>query len=839
MAPSNLLLFLLLATATPLITGQPFDYPTANLSTLWTNNNTSLEHSVTYNDGSVVRAIVLRSPKTFYGPSFAAGFFCATAPCDSGTFLFAVFILYTNSGGKITMPTNGLPQVVWSANRLHPVKQNATVELTGDGNLILRDADGSLVWSSGTAGRSIAGMAITELGNLVLSDRKNATVWQSFDHPTDALVPGQSLREGVRLTANTSATNWTQNQLYMTVEPNGLYAYVESTPPQPYFSQLVRNKTGNHPTQITFMNGSLSIFVESMQPNSDSGIRLPPAKSTQYMRFESDGHLRLYEWSDTETKWAVVDDIIKIFPDNYNCAFPTFCGEYGVCTGAQCSCPFQSNSTSSYFKLIDGWKPNVGCAPLTPISCQEMQHHELLTLTDVSYFDTSHTIVNARNRDACKQACLENCSCKAVMFRHGHNESDGDCQWVTKVFSMQSIQPQIVHYNSSAYLKVQLSPSPSASAANAKKVIIGATIASIIAIVLIVIAVTLYVRRRAKYQEIEEEFDFDQLPGMPMRFSYEKLREYTEDFSKKLGEGGFGSVFEGKLDEERIAVKRLESARQGKKEFLAEVETIGSIEHINLVRLVGFCAEKSHRLLVYEYMPRGSLDRWIYYRHNNAPLDWGTRCRIILDIAKGLCYLHEECRRKIAHLDIKPQNILLDENFNAKLADFGLSKLIDRDQSKVMTVMRGTPGYLAPEWLTSQITEKVDIYSFGVVVMEVICGRKNIDNSQPEESIQLIKLLQEKAQNSQLIDMIDKQSDDMVVHQEEVIQMMKLAMWCLQNDSSRRPLMSTVVKVLEGTMTVEACIDYSFFSADPVLSSEGKNSIYSAPPPASVLSGPR
>ena len=123
--------------------------------------------------------------------------------------------------------------------------------------------------------------------------------------------------------------------------------------------------------------------------------------------------------------------------------------------------------------------------------------------------------------------------------------------------------------------------------------------------------------------------------------------------------------------------------------------------------------------------------------------------------------------------------------------------------------------------------------------MEVVCGRKNIDHSQPEESIQLINLLRQKAQNNQLIDMIDKKSDDMVVHQEEVIQMMKLAMWCLQNDSSRRPLMSTVVKVLEGTMTVEACIDYSFLSADPVLSTEGNQSTYSAPPPASVLSGPR
>nr|TKW03590.1 hypothetical protein SEVIR_7G051532v2 [Setaria viridis] len=408
--------------------------------------------------------------------------------------------------------------------------------------------------------------------------------------------------------------------------------------------------------------------------------------------------------------------------------------------------------------------------------------------------------------------------------------------------------------------------------------ILGATFACIGIIILATIAVTLYVQRRRKKllaqkcatfecqwnQDIDGDFDFDQLPGMPIRFSYEKMRECTEDFSKKLGEGGFGSVFQGKLDGETVAVKRLESAMQGKKEFLAEVETIGSIEHINLVRLIGFCAEKSHRLLVYEYMPRGSLDRWIYYRHNNAPLDWGTRYRIILDIAKGLCYLHEECRRKIAHLDIKPQNILLDEKYNAKLADFGLSKLIDRDQSRVMTVMRGTPGYLAPEWLTSRITEKVDIYSFGVVIMEIVSGRTCIDHSEHAERIQLINLLREKAQNNNLQHMIDKRSPDMVSNLEEVIQMMKLAMWCLQSDSSRRPSMSTVVKVLEGAMTVETCAYYNFFNADsvipvqdnasihsatpgdhiffnghPVMPIEHNVSAYSAPPQASILSAPR
>ncbi|XP_028120063.1 G-type lectin S-receptor-like serine/threonine-protein kinase SD2-5 [Camellia sinensis] len=134
-----------------------------------------------------------------------------------------------------------------------------------------------------------------------------------------------------------------------------------------------------------------------------------------------------------------------------------------------------------------------------------------------------------------------------------------------------------------------------------------------------------------------------------------------------------------------------------KESFSAEVETIGSIHQVNLVRLIGFCAEKPYRLLVYEYMSNGSLDTWIFQRHQEQTLVWQSRKKIIMDITKGLTYLHEEYRQKILHLDIKPQNILLDEDFNAKISDFGLSKLIDKDQSQVVTMMRGTPGYLAPE----------------------------------------------------------------------------------------------------------------------------------------------
>jgi len=384
----------------------------------------------------------------------------------------------------------------------------------------------------------------------------------------------------------------------------------------------------------------------------------------------------------------------------------------------------------------------------------------------------------------------------------------------------------IAHSNSSTYARRVL-------------VVLGSIGSSIV----LAVSITVFsYKLRTRRQEMEEgDEEFGELQGAPIRFTFQQLQEATSQFRDKLGEGGFGSVFEGQYGEERIAVKRLDGAGQGKREFLAEVQTIGNIHHINLVRLIGFCAEKSHRLLVYELMPKGSLDKWIYYRHDSStiPLDWETRRKIITHIAKGLSYLHEECMKRIAHLDVKPQNILLDENFNAKLSDFGLCKLIDRDKSQVITRMRGTPGYLAPEWLTSQITEKADVYSFGVVVMEIISGRKNLDTSRSEASIHLITLLEEKVKNGQLADLIDRHSSDMEVHKQDVIQMMQLAMWCLQIDCKLRPQMSEVVKVLEGNMDAETNIDLKFVATTPAMFGFAENIGSSGQPLASDLSGPR
>jgi hypothetical protein len=372
-------------------------------------------------------------------------------------------------------------------------------------------------------------------------------------------------------------------------------------------------------------------------------------------------------------------------------------------------------------------------------------------------------------------------------------------------------------------------------------VVILATVGGFIFLVILFIAIFFMCKRRTRHQEMEEMEEFEDLQGTPMRFTFRQLKVATEDFRDKLGEGGFGTVYRGQFGEDIIAVKNLDRTGQGKREFLAEVQTIGGIHHINLVRLIGFCAERSHRLLVYEFMPKGSLDKWIYNRqgNNTTLLDWRTRCKIITHIAKGLCYLHEECTKRIAHLDVKPQNILLDDSFNAKLSDFGLCKLIDRDTSQVITRMRGTPGYLAPEWLTSQITEKADIYSFGIVVMEIISGRKNLDTSRSEESTHLITLLEERVKNGQLAELIDKHNNDMQVHKQEVIQVMKLAMWCLQIDCKRRPQMSDVVKVMDGTMDVETNIDHNFVARSRTIFGVAGNAASSSPYLASDVSGPR
>jgi serine/threonine protein kinase len=275
---------------------------------------------------------------------------------------------------------------------------------------------------------------------------------------------------------------------------------------------------------------------------------------------------------------------------------------------------------------------------------------------------------------------------------------------------------------------------------------------------------------------------------------------------EKLGSGGFGTVYKGELpNKTMVAVKQLEGIEQGERQFRMEVATISSTHHLNLVRLIGFCSEGRHRLLVYEFMKNSSLDTFLFSSSEQSRmLDWDKRFGIALGTARGIAYLHEECRDCIVHCDIKPENILLDDNFSAKVSDFGLSKLIDHKghRKRSLTSVRGTRGYLAPEWLANlPITTKSDVFSYGMVLLEIISGRRNFDTltaSRKKFSLWAF----EEFERGDILNISDgKLGRDIDIDQ--VTRALQVSFWCIQEQPSQRPTMGKVVQMLEGILFID------------------------------------
>ncbi|KAI7753919.1 hypothetical protein M8C21_033118 [Ambrosia artemisiifolia] len=284
-------------------------------------------------------------------------------------------------------------------------------------------------------------------------------------------------------------------------------------------------------------------------------------------------------------------------------------------------------------------------------------------------------------------------------------------------------------------------------------------------------------------------------------FSFRTLKEASKNFHEcnLLGKGGFGPVYRGKLQDGRlVAIKKLsfEKSHQGEAEFLAEVRMITSIQHKNLVRLLGCCCEGPQRVLVYEYMKNRSLDRIIYGKSNQY-LNWKTRFQIILGIARGLQYLHEESHLRIVHRDIKASNILLDGNFQPKIGDFGLARFFPEDQAYLSTTFAGTLGYTAPEYvIRGELSEKADIYSFGVVVLEIISCRRNTDLTLSSEMQYLPEYAWKLYERSKMIDLIDPRMQKDGFSVRDVMKTIHVALLCLQPLPVIRPAMSEIVAML-------------------------------------------
>ncbi|XP_057950406.1 rust resistance kinase Lr10-like [Malania oleifera] len=309
-------------------------------------------------------------------------------------------------------------------------------------------------------------------------------------------------------------------------------------------------------------------------------------------------------------------------------------------------------------------------------------------------------------------------------------------------------------------------------------------------------------RRHLSMYDNVEEFLQNQNNLMPIRYSYSEIKKMTNKFKDKLGEGGYGSVYKGKLRSGYdVAIKMLGKSKANGQEFINEVATIGRIHHVNVVRLIGFCAEQSKRAIVYDFMPNGSLEKYIFPQEGNISLSNDKMYEISLGVARGIEYLHRGCAMQILHFDIKPHNILLDENLTPKVSDFGLAKLYPTDDSIVsLTAARGTMGYMAPELFYKNIggiSYKADVYSFGMLLMEMAGRRKNLNAFEEHASqIYFPSWVYDQFSKGKDIEIRDATEEEKKIMKKMII----VALWCIQMKPSDRPSMHKAVEMLEGTL---------------------------------------
>ncbi|XP_019167821.1 PREDICTED: G-type lectin S-receptor-like serine/threonine-protein kinase SD2-5 [Ipomoea nil] len=822
----------------PYLFQRPFVYN----SNSWKNNLSIEQRSWVFTDGTTYRPVLLTTIIDD-NPPIGFGFFTDGSKGNrSNTFYLGIFSLKIThtalSANKNLSSINLLapPVIFWSANRDNPVRENATLEFTSKGNLLLKDSDGSLVWSTNTSGLLVQKMSLTTQGNLVLENSTGHTVWQSFDHPTDTLLPNQVLSVGKKLVARNSSSSLASGQFFLTATPEGIDAFIGVSSPQRYRTYQLSKFL-----KLQHLSKDIA-FIEKLPNGLQFNVYADIQLGLPYVVLEPNGHLTMYQPSLSH-KFNISFEIQGDFLEDRRlgeCSYPTSCGDLGICSNGQCSCP---GGKAGYFVHSNDSLPTKGCKQVKPLSCEDVQQHTFLELTNVTYFNFVPQRYNV-NKESCKEACLSSCSCKAAIFHYWNNMSLGNCSLESQIYSFRTLGNES---SGSSYAFIRVQRVEDVKKSSFVRILVIVLSLSFLVVIIFSGACYRYKLHKKSNKEAddqvneEEEID-NQVIGAFRRFRLSELKSATRDFQTRLGRGGFGSVFKGVLENgTKIAVKRLDSKSQGLKEFLAEVNTIGKIHHFNLVKLIGYCREKSKRLLVYEHMCNGSLDKWIFSQEQKTTnsLTWEMRKKIIVGLAKGLEYLHEHCNPKIIHFDIKPQNILLDENFNAKIADFGLAKLMTRDQSQVLTVLKGTPGYLAPELFKgTNISEKIDVYSFGIVMIETISRRRNCDHRQSQPLIDIVK---ERAEQDRLFDFIDQHFEDEHSYKEDAEKMMKIALCCLQAHN-RRPPMSVIVKVLEGGPGLEFITTYGLLNITELeapLTVSSRAVINSYTPTASVLSGPR
>ncbi|KAL4027391.1 G-type lectin S-receptor-like serine/threonine-protein kinase RLK1 [Cucumis melo var. makuwa] len=774
-----------------------------------TNTNITLGKSLTAHSGDY----------SFWASAsgdFAFGF----RQCGGGDYLLAIWF------NKIDDKT-----VVWSANRDKLAPGGSTIVLTTSGQLVLNDPAGNQIWASTSTAnnQSVSFAALLDNGNFILAANDSEILWQSFDYPTDTILPSQILNQGNNLVASYSETNYSSGRFEFSVQTDGnVVLYTRNFPTKLRSQAYWSTDTVSFGFQVVFnLSGSIVLIAENKTIVTDLSSNNPTTQ-TFYQRaiLKHDGVFRhyIYPRSGTErttSSWPKAWSVSKSIPSNIclaisegsdsgACGFNSYC-RLGDDQKPFCTCP-------DGYVLLDPNDVTKSCKPnFVPQSCDksfpETDDFYFVSMDNADWPQADYGHYLPVNEDWCRNECLNDCFCAAAIF------NDGNC-WKKK--SPLSFGRMDYSLGGKALIKIRRGNSTLQSQNidknNKTKIIIGSVLlGSSLFLNVLLLLITLLIGYRFSRRKLKFNGEDPFILGVNLRaFSYEELNKATKGFKEQLGSGAFSTVYKGTLDSvddnNLVAVKKLENIVKegsGENEFKAEVSAIAQTNHKNLVTLVGFCNEGEHRMLVYEFMENGSLADFLF---KPSKPTWYTRIQLVLGIARGLSYLHEECSTQIIHCDIKPQNILLDDRYGAKISDFGLAKLLEKDQTRTTTAIRGTKGYVAPEWFRSfPITVKVDVYSFGILLLEIICCRKNFEMETEDEDEMILSDWVYDCMNEKEIEKLVRDDEEARDDMKRVERFVKIGIWCIQEEPSLRPSMKKVIQMLEGAVEVSTPPDPSSF----------------------------
>ncbi|KAJ0772020.1 putative protein kinase RLK-Pelle-SD-2b family [Helianthus annuus] len=676
--------------------------------------------------------------------------------------------------------------IVWCPKGGPMVPRGSKVELRDGRGLVLSDPQGKEVWTSGSNISDRAYGFMNDTGNFVIVDGISGKVWESFRFPTDTILPTQVMERSGELISKISETNFTLGRFQLTLLQDGnlilrkrdirsgvLYnTYYRSGTRDSNRSiagkQLIYDETG----YMYVLKGSGQIVDLNRKDAINS--RLYYQRAT----LESNGVFTQYYYPKNptgNTDWTVLRPLPDYICDWIDGTDGTgACGFNSVCSldgnRVNCECP-------KGFSLLDPNDPIGDCKPVSAPTCDEGydgNQFDFIELTNIDWPGSDYVRVEPTNEETCKTFCLQDCLCAVAIYR------DQRC-WKKKLplsNGNKDPSPPV-----KAFLKYRIGDLPnetpyvSSKEKNNQRSLIVTTIS---------------------HYPSSKLVDTN-LP----RFTYQELVEATSEFKDELGKGAFGTVYKGVVGVKTVAVKKLDRVfEDGDKEFKTEVNAIAKTHHKNLVQLLGYCDDGDQRLLVYEYMSNGTLAGFLF---GDMKPSWKLRSDVIVGIAKGLAYLHEECSTQVIHCDIKPQNILLDDSYNAKISDFGLAKLWMMNQSRTSTGIRGTKGYVAPEWFrNTPVTVMVDVYSFGVLLLEMISCRKSvvINESDSKDVVAVLTDWAWDCYQEGKLDVFLENDLEALDDYKRLMTFVKVGLWCVQENPSMRPTMRKVIQMLEGVVEV-------------------------------------